>query len=75
MSLDGNFWYGGKTSLNGVENPKTLQKNSRVGLTLAVPIGRQHSVKIAYSRGAMTTIVADFDAIGVSYQYIWGSKR
>jgi hypothetical protein len=26
FSLDSNFWVGGQTSLNGIENPKTLQK-------------------------------------------------
>jgi hypothetical protein len=30
-SLDGNFWFGGRTSLNGIENPATLQRNSRIG--------------------------------------------
>ncbi len=25
VSLDGNFWYGGETSLNGVQNPKTVR--------------------------------------------------
>ena len=38
VSLDGNFWYGGRTSLNGVENAATLQKNSRVGITASFPI-------------------------------------
>ena len=31
VSVDGNYWYGGKTSLNGVETPTTLQANSRLG--------------------------------------------
>ena len=30
VSLDGNFWYGGRSSINGVENRATLQKNSRL---------------------------------------------
>ena len=33
LSLDGNFWRGGRTSLNDVESPGTLQSNSRVGAT------------------------------------------
>ena len=33
-SLDGNFWDGGRSSVNGVENPATLQKNSRIGGTV-----------------------------------------
>jgi hypothetical protein len=36
--LDGNFWYGGRTSVNGVEEPDTLQQNSRVGVTASFPI-------------------------------------
>jgi hypothetical protein len=35
VSLDGNFWRGGTTSLNGAPNPATLQENSRVGITAA----------------------------------------
>lgn len=35
-SFDGNFWRGGVTSLNGQENPSTVQKSSRIGGTLSV---------------------------------------
>ena len=38
FSLDGNFWVGGRTSINGVENPLTLQANSRIGVTASVPL-------------------------------------
>ena len=74
LSLDGNYYSGGRTTLNGVRN-LDLQKNSRTGLTLAVPLNLRHSLKLAYSRGATTTIGADFEAVGVSYQYLWGSSR
>src|SRR5271165_466243 len=37
-SLDGNFWFGGKTSLNGVQNSLTELYNSRLGGTVSVPI-------------------------------------
>src|SRR5579864_1401527 len=36
-SLDGNFWVGGRSSLNGIENPNTLQRNSHVGSTVSLP--------------------------------------
>src|SRR5580693_7150412 len=52
VSLDGNFWYGGKTSLNGVPNPKAKQTNSRIGATAAVPISKHQSPKISYNNGA-----------------------
>ena len=51
-SLDGNFWYGGQTKLNGVESPNTLQKNSRVGGTVSVPVNRHQSLKFSYANGA-----------------------
>ena len=39
-SLDGNFWVGGRSALNGVENPSTLQRNSRVGSTVSGPVSK-----------------------------------
>ncbi len=70
LAFDANFFNGGRTSVNGV--PKAdLQQNSRVGLTFAMPVNKQHSLKISFSRGAITSIGADFNSIGVAWQYIW----
>jgi hypothetical protein len=71
ISLDGNFWYGGRTSLNGVENPQTLQKNSRIGVTASVPVSKHQSLKVSYSRGAFVTIGGDFQSVSVAWQYSW----
>jgi hypothetical protein len=71
ISLDGNFWYGGRTSLNGVENPQTLQKNSRIGVTASVPVSKYQSLKFSYSRGAFATIGGDFQTVSVAWQYSW----
>jgi hypothetical protein len=71
ISLDGNFWYGGRTTLNGVENPQTLQRNSRVGVTASVPVSRHQSLKFSYSRGAFVTIGGNFQNISVAWQYSW----
>jgi hypothetical protein len=70
IAVDGNYYTGGRTTIDGKEN-FDLQKNSRVGVTLALPITRQQSIKIAYSVGARTTVGGDFQTIGVSYQYGW----
>jgi hypothetical protein len=43
VSLDGNFWYGGRTSLNGVEQPDTLQESSPLAVTGPVPLSRHQS--------------------------------
>ena len=71
ISLDSNFWYGGRTSLNGVEDPQTLQKNSRIGVTASLPISRHQSLKFSYSHGAFVTIGGAFDNISVAWQYSW----
>jgi Putative MetA-pathway of phenol degradation len=71
VSLDGNFWYGGRTSLNGIENPKTLQKNSRIGLTASVPLTRHQSMKLSYARGAYIRFGGDYQIYSIGWQYSW----
>ncbi len=71
VSLDGNFWYGGKTSLNEVQNPATLQRNSRLGGTGALPITRKQSVKVSYSRGTYIRFGGNFHNLSVAWQYSW----
>ena len=48
-SLDGNFWFGGIASLNGVQNLETKQTSSRIGGTYSYPINRHQSFKANYS--------------------------
>jgi len=72
-SLDGNFWYGGRTTRNGVENPNTLQKNSRVGGTVSFPVPRtkHQSVKFSCSSGAYVHFGGDFTNVSLAWQYSW----
>jgi hypothetical protein len=74
VSLDGNFWYGGRTSLNGVENPDTLQKSSRVGLTASFPITRRQSIKLGYADGAYVRFGGDYRIASLAWQYAWIGK-
>ena len=71
VSLDGNYWYGGRSSLNGVENRGTLQKNSRVGATTAIPITQHQSLKFSYDRGAVIRFGGAYQAVQVAWQYAW----
>jgi hypothetical protein len=71
IAFDSNYYTGGRTSVNGVIN-QDLQRNSRIGATFAVPLARRHGLKFSFSRGAYTTVGADFHAFGVAYQYTWG---
>lgn len=72
VAFDANFYTGGRTTVNNALN-LDLQRNSRVGGTLSVPLNLRHSVKLAYSRGAYTTIGADFHALVAGWQYLWGA--
>jgi hypothetical protein len=72
-SLDGNFWYGGRTTLNGVENSSSLQENSRVGGTLSIPVpaSNHQSLKFNYSAGAYITYGGNYKSVSVAWQYSW----
>jgi len=74
VSLDGNYWFGGTTSLNGLQNPSTLQRNSRVGGTASIPLNRRQSIKFSYSNGAYTRYGGNFQNASVAWQYSWLGK-
>ena len=71
VSLDGNYWFGGTTSLNGVENPSTLQGNSRIGGTASIPLSKHQSIKISYSNGAYIRYGGNFQNVSFAWQYSW----
>jgi hypothetical protein len=70
-SIDGNFWYGGRTSLNGVENASTLQATSRIGATCSIPLNKHQSVKFSYSDGDYARFGGNFNNVSVAWQYSW----
>jgi hypothetical protein len=64
-------WYtGGTTSVNGVQKAD-LQRNSRVGATLSLPLARQQSLKVLASTGATTRVGANFRTVVVGWQFTW----
>lgn len=70
-SLDGNFWFGGTTTLNGIGQPDTRQISSRIGGTLSVPLSKHQSIKFAYNRGTYIRFGGDYHNIQVAWQYSW----
>lgn len=70
-SLDGNFYFGGETSFNGLPSPTTRQQNSRVGVTVSVPFSKHQSLKVSYANGAYVRFGGDFQALSVGWQYSW----
>lgn len=73
-SLDGNFWVGGRTRLNGVENPNTLQRNSHIGSTVSIPVSQHQSFKFSYNRGAYIIYGGNYQNVSVGWQYSWLGK-
>jgi len=70
-SLDGNYWFGGTTTLNGIRNPGTRQSSSRLGGTVAFPITEHQSIKIAYSGGTFIRFGGNYQNLQVAWQYSW----
>lgn len=71
-AIDGTYYRGGQTTVNGVKGDD-LQENSRVGLTLALPVNRHNSIKVYANTGATTRAGGDFDSVGIVWQYRWGA--
>jgi hypothetical protein len=71
MALDGLYFTGGRTALNGVKSDNE-QANTRAGLTLALPIDRQNSLKLSASTGITSRTGSEFSAFGIAWQYRWG---
>jgi hypothetical protein len=69
-AFDATFYTGGQTTVQGVDN-NDRASNSRMGGTLALPVGRRHSVKLAVSRGAIIRYGADFSTFSIGWQTGW----
>jgi len=70
-SLDANYWYGGRRSVNGAESPGSLQANSRIGATASVPVSKHQSLKFSYSYGALVRVGGNYHSLVVGWQYSW----
>jgi hypothetical protein len=71
VALDGTYYWGGNSTVDGVEG-NDLQKNTRLGLTVAIPMGIHHVLKINLSTGVSTRTGSDYDVAGLIWQYRWG---
>jgi len=71
VSLDGNFWWGGVATLDGIRNPETRQTSSRIGGTAAFRISKHQSIKISYSGGVYVRFGGNYQNISLAWQYSW----
>jgi hypothetical protein len=69
-AFDATWYSGGTTTVDGTRKGD-LQRNTRVGATLSLPVARQQSIKFSGSTGATTRIGADFRTFGAAWQLTW----
>ncbi len=72
-SADLGYGRGGRSVVQGVARDTRIS-TFRFGLTLSVPLAPQHALKLYVVSGKRVEQGADFDGIGIGYQYYWGSK-
>jgi hypothetical protein len=71
VSLDANFWWGGVTSLSGIQNLATKQTGSRLGATAAWRFSVHQSLKVSYSDGTYIRFGGNYQTVQVAWQYSW----
>jgi hypothetical protein len=71
ISLDVNFWWGGVTSLTGIQNLATRQTGSRIGGTAAWRFSKHQSLKVSYSDGTYIRYGGNYQTVQVAWQYSW----
>jgi hypothetical protein len=70
LALDYTYYEGGTSRVNG-QYKNDRQDNSRTGVTLAVPVTMQQSLKFSWTHGVSIRIGDAYDTIGVAWQYVW----
>ncbi len=74
LALDVGYALGGRTEVNG-QLRDTRISTFRLGLTLAVPIVGNHTVKITALTGKRHERGPEFNALAATYQYSWGGVQ
>jgi hypothetical protein len=71
VSLDGNLWFGGVTTVNGVEDTATRQLGSHIGATASVPITKHQAIKFGYNNADYSQFGGAYQNVSVAWQYSW----
>jgi len=72
LALNGGYYVGGRTTVDGVRK-NDEQEGTRFGVTLSLPLNRNHSVKFYGTTGYDAHRKHDFKAVGIAWQYRWGA--
>ncbi len=71
LSLGVGYGVGGRSVIEGIERDNHIS-SFRFGGTVAAPLGKGHTLKLVLNSGVRLERGPDFDAIALTYQYLWG---
>jgi hypothetical protein len=71
-SLDAQYFTGGSTAVDDMEN-QDLERNWRLGATLALPLNPNYSLKLFGSAGVSARTGNNYSLVGILVQYRWGA--
>jgi hypothetical protein len=71
VSMDATYFMGGSTTIDGTAR-NDLQRNWRIGATVAVPVNARNSIKLYASQGVSARTGNSHDVAGLAWQYRWG---
>jgi hypothetical protein len=70
LGFDALYYTGGRGTIDGKKGESL--EDTRVGVTVALPINRYNSVKLYGSTNVYTKTGTDFDVLGIAWQFRWG---
>lgn len=70
VAFNATYYVGGQSTVNESIKDDRLS-NARLGATLALPVGKRNTLKIAYSKGAIIRVGADFSTLSIGWTSTW----
>lgn len=70
IGVNGTWFSGGKTKVDELPAGSVIN-SSRIGATWSVPLSRSQSVKLQFNTGVFKDIGLNYDAVSISYQYVF----
>ena len=71
LSTGVGFGTGARTTIDGVAR-SDKQNNSRVSMTLGLPVTRHQAIKLLYVKGRTKDIGGDFQRFAIAWSMMWG---
>ena len=69
LAVNATWFAGGETRVDNVLN-RDLQRNTRVGVTLSIPVADLQSIKLTCSTGTTTRRGSDFNTFNATWQLV-----